>query len=479
MFTAHCAYITTMREVMQHTYLKSICINKYAGYIDQKIDFDKKINLFIGKNGAGKTFFLKNVLSPILSLDFKSFDVSEGIDISFDLEFTDNENNYEIQYKLFAEPTLINISSPFMIEAIFKNADTKEEIFKYSQDNLSEVLNFKLNSQVISFEKQVENFYFYKNSAHTNIVTRLLNSEEHTELKNNLGIYLNYVQFVISGRFFKFSASSNLSLTAFSNVESSLPGDFQFSAALLQDFFKCELKIKVMESGWSSQGGNDPHTLFGEFFTYFLRQEVVSCVNSNTAINVQNIIKNINTEFSNVEHVDYFLKTSRFKKINFQLLSEFVEDISSKDGNWKSFKLNLQVLIEDYNAEVKPLFLALTEGERRFLSYCLMINLVSDSYFLIDEIENGLHPEWISHIMKAPHRQLFISSHNPFVVNNFLSVADVDGFDKSNSVHICETKKNNKSFKISSIAPELKKHISLALKRDTDFSKLLTKYKVW
>ena len=481
---------------MRNNYLKKINIRSYAGYQKQEINLDPDINLFIGKNGAGKTFFLNRILYPLLSFNFSNLELVEGIDVSYTIHSQCETVNYEINYTIFSEPISSRNSDGivcFKISAILRDVVNKKNIFIYERSHSGQDLKILVPCQM-NFHVQDHNSDLFQVSnllpqhqiKSNELVNSFLEDERIKKIIENSQDYnflKSYVQNVICDHIFSSSALLTISSFMISGDGSTsslhpFPGNFEFSESFLKSFFQISFEIE-QKGGYQCKTKID-RTLMGAFFqAYFYESTIPLFVEAGGIkkedIKIKEIVEKINTSLCNTEHVDFFLKTSRFQRIWFQAISENIQ--SSVKNEKIIIKLGIQVLIEDQSYEVKPLNEALTEGEKRFLCYCLMINLVKDNYFLIDEIENGLHPEWLSYIMNDDLRQLFISSHNPFVVNNLLNIVDCDNFIESNFLHICKMKDEaSKSYSVEDMKPGLKGHINSALKQGSDLSKLLTKY---
>ncbi|WP_408097707.1 AAA family ATPase [Peredibacter sp. HCB2-198] len=466
---------------MKRNYLKSLDIRRYAYYKNSKIEFDKNINLFIGRNGAGKTFFLNKVLNPLLSSEFEKLDLTNGIDVSYSIVTVYDDVEYEIAYTVISEPMLLNSEEKRSFQIRVELIKGKELIFTYFRDNNQHQIQFHafdLEEITIPVES-----VSLKNLSRLNFQQDLavvyLNETKYKAVKDNSkNNFLTFFVQIIP----RFSVPSINYQSAFYSYEggrNALPGNFNFSIDYLKDFFTAEIQYMTQNTGFQIAEGFAPRPLFVEFFSHFFIQKLYN-KDIFKDIDLEKIIHDVSESFCRIEHVDYFLSSGRFRRIKFQLLSGNVTELKEYDAPSFLFKMNLQILIEDRKGDVRPLFNALTEGESRFLSYCLMINLISKYYFLVDEIENGLHPEWISHIMNESSKQLFISTHNPFVLNNLLSLLESEDFTDSHSVHVCRSRdEKNSMFSVDEIDPKLKSHIALALKRETDFSKLLTKYKIW
>jgi hypothetical protein len=78
----------------------------------------------------------------------------------------------------------------------------------------------------------------------------------------------------------------------------------------------------------------------------------------------------------------------------------------------------------------------LTFGQRRFLYAGLMLIARPDAPFLMDEVDNGLHPRLIETLLQLlAGRQLFLASHNKLIIDytNFAGPEDVQ-----KKIHVVE-----------------------------------------
>ena len=71
-----------------------IRINKIFGKYDNEIDLDKKINIFIGENGIGKSTTIK-ILNKLLKFDYKRL-----LNYYFDsIDIIDGNEKIKIEYR--------------------------------------------------------------------------------------------------------------------------------------------------------------------------------------------------------------------------------------------------------------------------------------------------------------------------------------------------------------------------------------------
>ena len=73
--------------------VKTIRIQNYKGILDQEIEFNQQVNVFIGGNGAGKTSLLETIVISLMKL------TPDLVENSNTLKLTNNDINYS---KIFA-----------------------------------------------------------------------------------------------------------------------------------------------------------------------------------------------------------------------------------------------------------------------------------------------------------------------------------------------------------------------------------------
>ena len=73
-------------------YIKSIKLSNFRNYINQKIEFDKNINIFYGNNAQGKTNILEAIYMCAIGKSYRASKDKEVINIS--KEFSEIELDY-------------------------------------------------------------------------------------------------------------------------------------------------------------------------------------------------------------------------------------------------------------------------------------------------------------------------------------------------------------------------------------------------
>lgn len=388
--------------------LRWLQIHRYEQFDPVRIEFSEHENLILGVNGAGKTRLLK-LLRAVLSLDF-----GELRGQSFDVEFE------------LMTARARDAESPVAIRGRVKNETV-------SADDLGDLPGSILRPGMSLAAKMV---FASKDTT----FTCELKNEEMT-FREIHGAYEETVSYRGAGVLHPSFRHSDTSETARKVLDASPSCSSAFVSEADQEF---QILTRELEYSAISTGGPkdrmvavDLNDQFGrlislDLFSVILMASLVMDHDAGSTglppspylsqAGVQTIRLTLTEQLTRVcealraECVRYFLNVVREK-------GEMIECRG----------LGIRVRFVD-GTEVADS--ELTFGQRRFLYAGLMLLARPSAPFLMDEVDNGLHPRLVETLLNLlAGRQLFLASHNKLLIDytNFHGPEDVQ-----KKIHVVE-----------------------------------------
>lgn len=165
-------------------------------------------------------------------------------------------------------------------------------------------------------------------------------------------------------------------------------------------------------------------------------------------LTIKNLANNVN-DHSFVNKINEKLKETTFYRINERLMKNFQIQLSTDNSIF--FNVKKEKNLNHFN------FTNLSQGEKQFLHYLFIMDTMQigggEIVVFYDELETSLHNEIQKTIVneiiamsnnlntKGIKHQIFISTHSPFILENFLNKKNVVIYDVENNENIRNNKK--------------------------------------
>ncbi|MGB0454642.1 MAG: AAA family ATPase [Bacteriovoracaceae bacterium] len=429
-------------------FLSSLKIINFGNLTDHELQFNKDINLIVGRNASGKsTFtnllmnicdfrFLEDIYSQPINIDKINYEASfKGIQSkSLEVRIVYNQrkiNQVENSEQRKVDTLGINIDGnkserELKIEIKFKETSCT---FNYSNGKFSVFIDNKQEGEIdLILEEYRGNVIGY--------CSKLIFG---TDLKNkisNIDIIKKIYDAINLENYLK-SSKNNLPFSSFSdwNIIQNSTQEGYFLSGKIQDY-KITYKLEGDKiTGFSRsvipiQYLDSILKCLSDFKTlkYFIdnRSQKTECG--------QYLSKKYN-ELTN-RFSDFFNRT-RFESFHFDFTKiDLVENLDESQQN--SLELSFRVFLNHRNGSVVDMG-AMTPGEKRFFEICMLNLINSTPYNFIDEIENNIHPNWIINsinMLIKEDRQSFFVTHNPFVLDHLLGEFSNDEIINQSIIHI-------------------------------------------
>jgi len=342
--------------------INKIKIENYRGILNEEIEFNDKVNVFIGGNGAGKTTLLEAIVASLLKFT-NSFLLNPTYTTRYYLSedsINYNKRTFSINQpfaSILLEADFLNQHLPIFNKVGIKQSTDKEAKYKKQYQAVRSKFNDKLGEN--SFSLPIVKYY----AANRGAVKYSNNIPIHIYNQPQLESWANFIYYDISySRFFK----------------------------------------------W-----------FWEYETSELRMQKELGNFNFKNLRIEGIRKAINKAFKKLNGKDYTIKSSEIKRIGANDLIPILE-LQDKQNPMHSENLDSKsdgekaiiTLIADiaYNLSIAHNF---SSEDNDFLK--------SSGVVLIDEIEAHLHPNWQRKIIPLltelfPNIQFFIATHSPQVL---------------------------------------------------------------
>ncbi len=346
--------------------IKNIKIENYRGILNEEIEFNENVNVFIGGNGAGKTTLLEAIVASILKI---TFNVIGSLAYKSNLIST-NDINYESNYSSILLNLEIPVPSNINPRPLSKNAKYKIPLF--------------VKTGVLE-ETEVEKFHTAKYSEYIN--------EYRKQIEHGVFDLPIIKYYPVNRGAIKYNNKPTSSVYLNARVETwtnIIQNDISFSK-----FIKWFSEHEIQELRLQRDAGN-----------FNKKSKRIN----NVRIAIQSAFKKLNGK-------EYLIKSEEIRKngtnnlIPTIALQEKESKIKEKLDNKSSGEKAIISLIADiaYNLSIAHDF----SSNEDFLK--------GSGIVLIDEIEAHLHPTWQRKIIPLlielfPNIQFFITTHSPQVI---------------------------------------------------------------
>jgi len=372
--------------------LRWLQIHRYEQFDPVRIEFSAHENLILGVNGAGKTRLLK-LLRAVLSMDFSELR-AQHFDVEFEL-LTSRARNAEsaviIRGRVQDEAVDISEGPDGLTGSMPRQGVSLAAMLTFETEDAKFTCKLKNGEMTIResggvFEEVVS---YYGDGSLLPIFPRSHTGEAARKIVN---IYRT------CGSAFVSEADQEFQF---------LTRDVEYSVTTTVDSQHREKRFSINPAPWLNR------LLSHDLFPLILR--VVTRMESDSGSTGLPTFPPDGAELLpqlcgaiRAEHVRYFPKIVRE-----------MGDLIEGRG------LGLRVRFLD-GAEVADS--ELTFGQRRFLYAGLMLMAHPNAPFLMDEVDNGLHPRLVETLLNLlAGRQLFLASHNKLIIDytNFDGPEDV------------------------------------------------------
>lgn len=430
--------------------LSRLSIFKYRRYEPFNISFDGKVNIFLGRNGTGKTHLIR-LINQLSVLNLSKLDLSEGCNLELEFRMKDRKSILKVSSDpLRLESTLDALEN----DVIGQRESFSENVtyfsidfttFSLQDEELSKLVLTNFDLSITDQEKSISDSYdslmfssLQEIGDLQRVVSRVVFSKKIKEetLRSSHNSFRPLSVFPRELRARRIDEAEGAYFYAdFSTGMDELSRDKYVSSMGLH-FKGVDFDLYSMTS---SGKGLFNRILENASWTYFQDRKSDAFSKSSAEV-LHDLNELFLTSLHKLNGVRRFLSLSRFSRLVFNTITSEVNEISSDEGLddlRREVKVEYQVLFQGIDNNLY-FFKDLTPGERRFFSLCFRNSLSLSLLTFIDELENGLHPEWINSIFNETSGQLFVSTHNPFVVDTALAHASENDLLQQNVLHLCQ-----------------------------------------
>jgi predicted ATPase len=416
--------------------IKNIVIKGFWGNHTIKTDFYDDVNIFIGRNGTGKTTFI-NVLQAILTVDlellfnlqFNSVTINlknkgsrrkiEVTKIEKDFQFSFLE--YKIGQKKFELPILNNRDSKFMNR---NNGRISQSFYRQVNDIKLE-LNTLINVSYLSVSREKVVKDEFKERRREDIYNAIDYRLE--ELIGELQAYQLQLETDLSKLSKKFQ--ENVLKTMLFNEEFDY---VKINEPIKLDIRKTQIGLKQAYRGLGILDEQISDTIDRHIEAIKNATESINNYNSAPA-NEKVIYPNDVTPITLLRRTNKIIELSSeleknkndiFKRLNnyIKLLNDFQDTKKfnlqdSKIGGLNIYKDNDKIDMSQLSSGEKQLIILLTET---------LLQKETETLFIADEPELSLHIEWQRKVISSicqlnPNSQIIVATHSPEIVGKYMS----------------------------------------------------------
>ncbi|MCC7430368.1 AAA family ATPase [bacterium] len=360
--------------------------------VNQKLKFGEGINLLIGPNGGGKTTLLK-ILQACVSFNFN--ELKEKNDFHFRTKGELENGNFEANFM------------------------AKREKLDFS-------INFTIENDKISIEKNGQNFKILKNGE--NLVGNVIALGIDFNLQNILRDLSNEVFAQL--KFLKFPQFCGRGVE--DNSETKLLFEKNIKTFTIYFFEKGSIPFEnnLLQEKWS---GTENQAEMNEF-SFIILKDLTDFINKQGPPKDFREPLNLKLEFKSsfLEKISKDYPFFDSYKISFGSSQISMKSRKFRDGKCIFLKKEREIKIDN----------VLTWGQKRFVYLLSKVEL--NEIPLIDEIENGFHPKMVEDLLKKIYeqkKQAFITTHSHNIINN-LKYVSMEELGKS--VVLCKIGTNEK-----------------------------------
>ncbi|HAV4521283.1 AAA family ATPase [Acinetobacter baumannii] len=438
--------------------LISFKAKKVFGIFDFNIDFNQDINLIIGKNGTGKTTFLKIIIAIfskdyiyLSQINFESIELNfqnennDNISILLD-EYIKNSIDYDIElisYRVSAKELDCEYIVSIRDKKLFELIRLPEKLSEEALLNIETPMFLGLDRRFVNTQKQ------FKDSAKNFLFN--FEGEINTFKDEPLEAIKELISTTVSKNRAKlFSQNTKLRNNLLKIFLEEIPNDFKITAEHLQNIFSAHEKFIKIQGSIKNLMLNDQvielinqRLLDYSLLSSELRKkfENISAINSDIYKYNPSIYTNIIEEISEqirdglndyvrlskvLDELEKFQEKYKeiYKRINLfnKLVNGFFENTNKKIYIRGNGSLKIKINENLFNLDI------LSSGERQII--ILIGNLIfNDSVsnkkiFIIDEPELSLHIYWQeiflnSLIEGSEDIQFIIATHSPSIVSEY------------------------------------------------------------
>lgn len=348
--------------------IQKIQLNNFRGFKgEHNIDFDPNLNVFVGRNGAGKSSIL-DAVGMLLNNFLNAIDFGE-----FRKEFRKSDINSN------AEESIIQL----LIDNIINNSNNSgvEDFKGIYLDSFKSIDNDEEESD-FRFDKIESNFTVVHYATITKKIWNLLKKSP-----DNFNVPIL--------RFYRF--------TPF----------FKNSVEETEDEYRYD-QLKAYKNAFAS------NTDFDTFTEWFIEEENEENRKKVKTRNLDYINPKLHPVRGAIEHFFTYFSDSAFSNLS--------SEEEQKNGNLSPLtisKNNQNINLTQLSDGEKQIILYVADIASRLAVANPSLDDTNQGYgvVLIDEIEAHLHPEWQRNIIPAlcgtfPNIQFFVTTHSPQVVSN-------------------------------------------------------------
>lgn len=382
--------------------IKKITVKEHGEVIPNTYYFNDDLNIVTGKNGAGKTTFLK--------LAWYIF--------SGNLEMAAQEIRFE---KVDLETD----------RYIFKVINKLEE--RNSKENLFEAAN-----KIANYKRKRDREYFYSNkyeravSLQLDIYDKLeqreilegideMTLEEFKDIISNLNkdsLFFPTFRRIEGGFLTEDSGDMYFSR---SNIESSLNSLSEIISAYGHRFITSISTVDIVDL-LTKQYAAISEDINSNYIEYSknIENRILAHSSNNNNLNNQELLEQANKVLQDIEFSIHNATQFRKDKLKpFDVLNQIIGDIFHMKGIKVAENITLGKSKEAILSD------SLSAGEKQMLSFICYNTFYKDSVIFIDEPEISLHVDWQRILIETllsqkSGNQFIIATHSPFIYSNYI-----------------------------------------------------------
>ncbi|NJY61966.1 AAA family ATPase [Salinimicrobium sp. CDJ15-81-2] len=412
--------------------LKDVTIEGFWGQHQISTDFHEDVNIFIGRNGTGKTTFI-NLLQALISVDLELLYNLQFEKIVINLKdgkksrkvevekIADDLQYRELKYKIGTKKFSLPIIPGKEVKYITRRSGRLHPRFFREINEIRESLSELINVSYLSVNRDItEEYKENRREDHFNFIDARLE-----ELISNFTTYQLQLE----------TDLSKLSKRFQENVLRSMLYNEEFDNVKINEPVKLDLrKISVgLKQAYRGLGILDSQTEQAIEHHVEAIKKAANTINESVKNNKTSVYPNDVTPLTLLRRTRRINELSAElednKKKIFQRLDDFIILLNefhdskkfslqdSKIGGISVLKDEIAIPLNQLSSGEKQLIILLTEA---------LLQKGSETLFIADEPELSLHIEWqrkvISSIRKLnPNSQIIVATHSPEIVGKFKS----------------------------------------------------------
>lgn len=414
--------------------IKDIEINGFWGNHTIKTNFHDNVNIFIGRNGTGKTTFI-NLLQAVLTVDLELLFNIQFSEVIINLKNSNNRRKIEVrkiekdlqynhlEYRIGQRKFILPIIPNREIRYLRKNSARFSPSLYKEISNVKEELELIINVSYLSVSREKVIKDEYTERRREDIYNSIDNRLE--ELLGDLRAYQLQLETELSKHSKEFQ--ENVLKTMLFNEEFD---NVRLNEPIKLDIRRIQLGLKQAYRGLGLLDDQISDSIDKHIEAIKKASDSINRANTNPE---KDLYANDITPITLLRRSNKIIELSNkleknknniFKRLNnyINLLNEFQDTKKfnlqdSKIGGLNIYKEEDEINISQLSSGEKQLIILLTET---------LLQKENETLFIADEPELSLHIEWQRKVISSisqlnPNSQIIVATHSPEIVGKFKS----------------------------------------------------------